>query len=242
LKRAVVLLSGGLDSMVCAGIAREQGFSVVALTVDYNQRHRVELDSAGEMAALLADRHIVLPLDLRAFGGSALTSDIAVPKDGVGDGIPVTYVPARNTIFLSLALGLAEAVGARDLFIGVNALDYSGYPDCRPEFIAGFEQLANVATKAGVEGERFTIHAPLQHMTKADIALEARRLDLDAALSHSCYDPLPDGRHCGRCDACRLRAKGFVEAGIEDPTVYAPLTPGMGEREEPRSGEGRGER
>jgi len=220
-KSAVVLLSGGLDSMVCAGLARERGFAVVALTVDYNQRHRVELDAARRIASGLADRHIVLPLDLRAFGGSALTSDIAVPKEGVGAGIPVTYVPARNTIFLSLALGLAEASGARDLFIGVNALDYSGYPDCRPEFVSAFETLANLATKAGVEGNGFTIHAPLQHMTKADIAREAARLGLDAGLSHSCYDPLPDGRHCGRCDACRLRAKGFADAGIADPTAYA---------------------
>ena len=221
MKSAVVLLSGGLDSMVCAAIAREQGFSVVALTVDYNQRHRVELGAARTIAAKLAERHIVLPLDLRAFGGSALTSDIDVPKEGIGEGIPVTYVPARNTIFLSLALGLAEASGARDIFIGVNALDYSGYPDCRPEFIGEFEKLANLATKAGVEGDRFTVHAPLQNMTKAEIAREAHRLGLDAALSHSCYDPLPDGRHCGRCDACRLRAKGFAEAGIADPTVYA---------------------
>jgi len=220
-KRAVVLLSGGLDSMVCAGIAREAGYSVVALTVDYNQRHRVELHAATRIATELADRHVVLPLDLRAFGGSALTSDIAVPKDGVGEGIPVTYVPARNTIFLSLALGLAEASGARDIFIGVNALDYSGYPDCRPAFIAQFERLANLATKAGVEGDAFTIHAPLLDLTKADIAREAQRLGLDAALSHSCYDPLPDGRHCGRCDACRLRAKGFAEAGLADPTAYA---------------------
>jgi len=220
-KRAVVLLSGGLDSMVCAGIAREAGYSVVALTVDYNQRHRVELHAATRIATELADRHVVLPLDLRAFGGSALTSDIAVPKDGVGEGIPVTYVPARNTIFLSLALGLAEASGARDIFIGVNALDYSGYPDCRPEFIAEFQRLAELATKAGVEGQPFTIHAPLQQMSKADIAREAKRLGLDAGLSHSCYDPAPDGRACGECDACRLRAKGFAEAGIADPTVYA---------------------
>jgi 7-cyano-7-deazaguanine synthase len=224
-KSAVVLLSGGLDSMVCAGIAREREFSVLALTVDYNQRHRVELDAARAIAGKLADRHIVLPLDLRAFGGSALTGDIAVPKDGVGanadGGIPVTYVPARNTIFLSLALGLAEASGARDLFIGVNALDYSGYPDCRPDFVAGFEKLANVATKAAVEGDPFTVHAPLLQMSKADIAREAMRLGLDAGLSHSCYDPLPDGRHCGECDACLLRAKGFVEAGIADPTTYA---------------------
>ena len=214
--------------MVCAAVAREQGFAVVALTVDYNQRHRVELEAARVIAAKLADRHIVVPLDLRAFGGSALTSDIAVPKDGPGEGIPVTYVPARNTIFLSLALGLAEASGARDIFIGVNALDYSGYPDCRPDFIAEFERLANLATKAGIEGHPFTIHAPLQDMTKADIAGEAKRLGLDAALSHSCYDPLPDGRHCGECDACRLRAKGFAEAGIPDPTAYATLTPSGG--------------
>jgi 7-cyano-7-deazaguanine synthase len=220
-RHAIVLLSGGLDSMVCAGLAREQGFSVTALTIDYGQRHRVELDAARTIAAELAERHIVLPLDLRAFGGSALTSDIDVPKDGIGPGIPVTYVPARNTIFLSLALGLAEASGARDIFIGVNALDYSGYPDCRPQFIAEFERLANLATKAGVEGEGFTIHAPLLDMSKAEIAREAQRLGLDAALSHSCYDPLPDGTHCGRCDACRLRSKGFAEAGIEDPTAYA---------------------
>jgi len=207
--------------MVCAGIAREQRFGVIALTVDYNQRHRVELEAARKIAAKLADRHVVLPLDLRAFGGSALTGDIDVPKDGVAEGIPVTYVPARNMIFLSLALGLAEASGARDLFIGVNALDYSGYPDCRPEFIDGFESLSKLATKAGVEGDRFTIHAPLQHLTKADIAREAERLGLDAAISHSCYDPEADGRHCGRCDACRLRAKGFAEAGLSDPTSYA---------------------
>ena len=163
----------------------------------------------------------MLPLDLRAFGGSALTSDIDVPKEGVGPGIPVTYVPARNTIFLSLALGLSEASGARDIFIGVNALDYSGYPDCRPEFVEQFEQLANVATKAGIEGDRFTIHTPLLYLSKADIAREAQRLGLNAALSHSCYDPLADGRHCGRCDACRLRAKGFADAGLSDPTVYA---------------------
>jgi 7-cyano-7-deazaguanine synthase len=220
-KTAVLLLSGGLDSMVCAAIARERGFSVVALTIDYNQRHRVELEAASAIAKRLADRHIVVPLDLRAFGGSALTGDIAVPKDGVGEGIPVTYVPARNTIFLSLALGLAEAIGARDIFIGVNALDYSGYPDCRPEFIAEFERVANLATKAGVEGDSFKLHAPLQQMTQAQIAREAERLGLDAGLSHSCYDPLPDGRHCGRCDACRLRAKGFADAGITDPTAYA---------------------
>ena len=207
--------------MVCAALAREAGFSVIALPVDYNQRHRIELEAASTIARQLAERHVVLPLDLRAFGGSALTSDIAVPKNGVGQGIPVTYVPARNTIFLSLALGLAEASGARDIYIGVNALDYSGYPDCRPEFIAEFQKLADMATKAGVEGKPFTIHAPLQHMTKADIAKEAVRLGLDAAMSHSCYDPQDGGKHCGECDACRLRAKGFAEAGIDDPTVYA---------------------
>ena len=180
-----------------------------------------------DSAAMLAARHIVLPLDLRAFGGSALTSDMAVPKDGAGSGdIPVTYVPARNTIFLSLALGLAEASGASDIFIGVNALDYSGYPDCRPDFIAKFEELAAVATRAGVEADgsaerpRFRIHSPLLNMTKADIAREAQRLGLDTALSHSCYDPANDGAHCGRCDACRLRAKGFADAGIADPTTY----------------------
>lgn len=218
---AVVLLSGGLDSMVCAGLAREAGYQVVALTIDYGQRHRIELDAAAAIAARLAARHVVLKLDLRAFGGSALTDDIAVPKDVERDGIPVTYVPARNTIFLSLALGLAEASGARDLYIGVNALDYSGYPDCRPEFVAAFQALANQATKAGVEGDGFILHAPLIAMTKADIAREAARLGLDAALSHSCYDPLPDGRHCGHCEACRLRAKGFIEAALQDPTEYA---------------------
>ena len=207
--------------MVCAAIARERGFEVLALTVDYNQRHRVEIEAARRIASSLADRHVVLPLDLRAFGGSALTGDAAVPKGGVQPGIPITYVPARNLIFLSLALAFAEAEGARDLFIGVNALDYSGYPDCRPEFIAGFEHLARLATKAGTEGRDFTIHAPLQHMSKADIAREASRLGLNAALSHSCYDPQPDGTHCGLCDACRLRAKGFAEAEIADPTRYA---------------------
>src|SRR5579875_3616986 len=184
---AVVLLSGGLDSMVCAALAREQGFEIIALTIDYGQRHRVELDSARRVAAMLAQRHVVLPLDLRTFGGSALTSEIEVPKDGCFDGIPVTYVPARNTIFLSLALGLAEASGAHDLFIGVNAVDFSGYPDCRPEFIAGFEQLAKLATKAGAEGQSFQVHAPLQSMTKADIVREANRLGIDPSLSHSCY-------------------------------------------------------
>jgi 7-cyano-7-deazaguanine synthase len=220
--QAVVLLSGGLDSMVCAGLAKEAGFELLALTFDYNQRHRVELEAARTIAAVLgAVRHIVLPLDLTRFGGSALTADIDVPKAGVSEGIPVTYVPARNTVFLSLALAFAEAAGARNLYIGVNALDYSGYPDCRPDFIAAFEELANRATKAGVEGKGFIIHAPLQHMTKADIVREAARLGLDAGLSHSCYDPAPDSSHCGLCDACRLRAKGFAEASIADPTKYA---------------------
>ena len=222
MKQAVVLLSGGLDSMVCSGLAREAGFEILALTVDYHQRHRAELEAANRIAAALgARRHIVIALDLSEFGGSALTADIAVPKSGVGEGIPVTYVPARNTVFLSVALAWAEAAGARDLFIGVNAFDYSGYPDCRPEFIAAFEDLANRATKAGVEGHGFTVHAPLQYLTKADIAREAARLGLDAGLSHSCYDPAADGAHCGRCDACRLRAKGFTEAGLPDPTRYA---------------------
>jgi 7-cyano-7-deazaguanine synthase len=227
-KSAIVLLSGGLDSMVVAALAREAGYAVHALTIDYNQRHRVELESAARIAAHLgAAEHIVLPLDLTRFGGSALTSDIAVPKHGVDEsGIPVTYVPARNTIFLSLCLGLAEARGAHDLFIGVNALDYSGYPDCRPEFIAAFETMANLATKAGVEGiqsgvKGFTIHTPLQHMTKAEIAREAHRLGLDAGMSWSCYDPTPDNKACGQCDACRLRAKGFADAGLADPTIYA---------------------
>ena len=219
---AVVLLSGGLDSMVSAALARERGFRVLALTVDYNQRHRVEIEAAARIATRLdAERHIVLPLDLTGFGGSALTADIAVPKEGVGETIPVTYVPARNTIFLSLALGWAEAAGARDLFLGINALDYSGYPDCRPDFVAQFERLANIATKAGVEGDRFTVHSPLLDMSKADIAAEAARLGLDAAMSWSCYDPSPDGRHCGLCDSCRLRAKGFADAGLAEPTAYA---------------------
>ncbi len=221
MKQAVVLLSGGLDSMVCAALARERGFAVLALTIDYHQRHRVELEAAKAIAAQLADRHIILPIDLSEFGGSSLTDDrIQVGKDGVGEGIPLTYVPARNTVFLSLALAWAEAAGARDLFVGVNALDYSGYPDCRPDFIAAFQALANQATRAGVEGEGFTVNAPLQHMTKADIAREADRLGLDAGISHSCYDPASDGGACGRCDACRLRAKGFAEAGLPDPTRY----------------------
>ena len=219
---AVVLVSGGLDSMISAALAREQGHRLLALSFDYNQRHRLELAAARRIARLLsAERHVVLPIDLSAFGGSALTDEIDVPKDGVGAGIPVTYVPARNTVFLSLALSWAEAAGARDIYIGVNALDYSGYPDCRPEFIAAFETLAELATKAGVEGAPFRIRAPLQHMTKADIVREGTRLGLDLGTSWSCYDPAPGGLHCGLCDSCRLRAKGFEEAGIADPTGYA---------------------
>ena len=221
-KSAVVLLSGGLDSMVVAGLAREQGFGVLALTIDYGQRHRRELASAKLVAgAIGVERHVVLPLDLRAFGGSALTADIAVPKDGVGSDIPVTYVPARNLVFLSLTVAFAEASGAHDVFIGVNALDYSGYPDCRPEFIASFAETARLGTREGAEGRPFTIHAPLQHMTKADIAREAARLGLDTGLSWSCYDPIDDGLACGTCDSCRLRQKGFAEAGLTDRVAYA---------------------
>ena len=219
---AVVLLSGGLDSMVTAALAHEAGFSVNALTIDYNQRHRIELDAAARIAkAFGVARHIVLPLDLRRFGGSALTDDIAVPKEGVGPGVPVTYVPARNLVFLSLTLAWAEALGARDIFIGVNALDYSGYPDCRPEFIAAFQDLATMATKAGAEGGELRIHAPLQHMGKDDIARETARLGIDPGLSWSCYDPQPGARACGRCDSCRLRRDGFARAGLSDPTPYA---------------------
>lgn len=219
---AVVLLSGGLDSMVSAALAQEQGFRVSALTIDYNQRHRIELQSAARIAqALGCDRHVLLPLDLRRFGGSALTDEIDVPVSGVGADIPVTYVPARNIVFLSLTLAWAEALGVRDIFIGVNALDYSGYPDCRPEFIAAFAEMARLGTKAGVEGEPFRIHAPLQHMSKADIAREAARLGLDAGMSWSCYAPTDDGAACGLCDSCRLRQKGFAEAGLPDPTRYA---------------------
>jgi 7-cyano-7-deazaguanine synthase len=218
---AVVLLSGGLDSMVTAALAKEQGFAVHALSVDYGQRHRLELESARRIAERLGlARHTEIALDLRAFGGSALTDTIDVPKGGVGDDIPVTYVPARNLVFLALTTACAEAAGARDVFIGVNALDYSGYPDCRPEFIASFAETARLGTKAGVEGAPFTIHAPLQHMTKADIARECARLGLDPAWSWSCYDPAPDGSACGLCDSCRLRKKGFAEAGIVDSTRY----------------------
>ena len=218
----MVLLSGGLDSMVCAGLAREAGFAVYALTIDYNQRHRREIDAARVIAAEVeAERHVILPLDLRAFGGSALTADLAVPKDGVGTDIPVTYVPARTLVFLSLTLAWAEALGARDIYIGVNALDYSGYPDCRPEVISAFADLAELATKAGARGERFTIHAPLQFIGKAEIALEAQRLGLDPVMSWSCYDPQDDGSACGLCDSCRLRRAGFTQAGLHDPVKYA---------------------
>lgn len=223
-KEAVVLLSGGLDSMVTAAIAREQGFAVNALTIDYNQRHRREIAAANAIAEHIGvARHIIMPLDLSRFGGSALTDDIEVPKAGVGNDIPVTYVPARNLVFLSLTVAFAEANGASDIFIGVNALDYSGYPDCRPEFIASFEETARLATKAGVEGSPFTIHTPLQHWGKARIIEEAVRLQLDPALSWSCYDPTPDGLACGLCDSCRLRLKGFAEAGLADGLNYAAL-------------------
>ncbi len=219
-RKAVVLLSGGLDSMVAAGLAREAGYQLYALTIDYNQRHRRELDAAKVIAAHISVmRHVVLPLDLRQFGGSALTDDIAVPKAGVGADIPVTYVPARNLVFLSLTLAWAEALGARDIFIGVNALDYSGYPDCRPEFIAGFAALAELATKAGAQGDRFTIHAPLQYLGKGAIVREATRLGLDPGMSWSCYDPLAGGP-CGQCDSCRLRLAGFAEAGLSDNLTY----------------------
>lgn len=221
-KSAIVLLSGGLDSMVVAGLAKAQGYELIALTIDYNQRHRIELQAAATIAKHLgATEHIILPLDLTRFGGSALTADIDVPKGGLGSDIPVTYVPARNTIFLSLCLGLAEARGARDLWIGVNALDYSGYPDCRPDFIRAFEATANLATKAGVEGAGFTVHTPLLNMSKAEIALTAARLGLDAGMSWSCYDPTIDGKACGECDSCRLRLKGFADAGLIDPVTYA---------------------
>ncbi len=218
---AVALVSGGLDSMVAAGMARAAGYRLYALTIDYNQRHRIELQAAARVAAMLgAERHVVLPLDLTRFGGSALTdATIDVPGEGVAPGIPVTYVPARNTIFLSVALGWAEAVGARDLVIGINALDYSGYPDCRPEFIAAFEAMARLATKAGMEGGSLKVHAPLAMMSKADIARAAVDLGLDAGATWSCYDPTPASSPCGICDSCRLRAKGFAEAGLTDPAA-----------------------
>lgn len=219
---SVVLLSGGLDSMVAAGLAREQGFALHALTIDYGQRHIRELESAREIVRRLGvERHVVLPLDLRRFGGSALTDDFAVPKEGVGPGIPITYVPARNLVFLALTTAFAESSGARDIFIGVNALDYSGYPDCRPEFIASFAETARLGTRQGTEGAPLTIHAPLQHLSKAQIASEAHRLGLDPGWSWSCYDPTSEGLACGMCDSCRLRRKGFAEAGLDDSLRYA---------------------
>jgi len=220
--KAVVLLSGGLDSYTAAAIAKADGFDLYALTVAYGQRHARELESARAVArALGVQRHLELPIDLRSIGGSSLTSDVPVPRDrdlGAA-GIPSTYVPARNTIFLSLALGWAEVLGAHDLVIGVNALDYSGYPDCRPEFIEAFEHLAHLATRAGVEGARFRVHTPLLHLGKADIITRGLALGADYALTHSCYDPAPDGAACGHCDSCVLRARGFREAGVADPLL-----------------------
>ena len=220
-KPAVVLVSGGMDSAVVLAIAREQGFACHALSVRYGQRHTSELDAAARVAqALGAVQHKTVHVDLRSIGGSALTDDIDVPEAG-GPGIPVTYVPARNTIMLSVALGWSEVLGGTDLFCGVNAVDYSGYPDCRPEFIAAFEHLANLATKAGVEGAGFRVHAPLMRMSKADIVREGLRLGVDFAQTVSCYQADADGRACGHCDACRLRAEGFAAAGVADPTRYA---------------------
>jgi len=222
--KAVVLLSGGLDSATVLAIALRDGFAPHALSFDYGQRHRVELNAAKKLAAAFGAEHSVMSFDLRQFGGSALTGDIDVPKDRpeaqMSNGIPVTYVPARNTIFLSFALGLAEVIGSNDIFVGVNALDYSGYPDCRPEFIAAFQKLAIVATKSSVEGKSVTIHAPLIQMTKAQIIATGSELGVDYALTSSCYDPSAEGLACGHCDSCQLRRKGFTEAGIPDPTRY----------------------
>ena len=227
-KKAVVLLSGGLDSATCLAMARQQGFSAHALSFRYGQRHAVELEAAERVAAALgAATHKLIDIDLRAFGGSALTADIPVPKgrsaEDMAHGIPITYVPARNTIFLSFALAYAEVLAASDIFIGVNALDYSGYPDCRPAFIAAFEAMANLATKAAVEdGRRINIHTPLLHLTKAEIIAQGAALGVDYGLTISCYDPDPTGAACGTCDSCLLRAKGFREAGFSDPTRYRP--------------------
>jgi len=226
--RAVILLSGGLDSYTAAAIAKSEGFSLNALTVAYGQRHARELDAARAVArALGVERHVEVGVDLRAIGGSSLTSDAGVPRDrdvNTTTDIPSTYVPARNTVFLALALGWAEVLDARDIFIGVNALDYSGYPDCRPDFIRAFESVAAVATRAGVEGARFRVHAPLIHLTKADIIRRGAALGLDYGLTHSCYDPGPSGAPCGRCDSCQLRAKGFAEAGLPDPVLRTHMT------------------
>ena len=226
MKKAVVLVSGGMDSAVVLALAREQGFECHALSVAYGQRHTSELAAAAELARVQgAAQHKVVTVDLRSIGGSALTADIDVPEHDAGEpvdpGIPVTYVPARNTIMLSIALGWAEVLGADDVFCGVNAVDYSGYPDCRPEFVAAFEALANLATKAGVEGHRLRVHAPLMRMGKADIAREGARLGVDFSRTVSCYQADAEGRACGRCDACRLRADGFAAAGLADPTRYA---------------------
>lgn len=224
MKRAVVLLSGGLDSYTAAAIAASEGFTLDALTVSYGQRHAQEIDAARTVArALGVERHLEMPLDLRGIGGSSLTSDTPVPegRDLASDEIPSTYVPARNTIFLALALGWAEVLHATDLVIGVNALDYSGYPDCRPAFVSAFESLAAVATRAGVEGARFRVHTPLISLTKAEIIRRGLALGLDYGLTHSCYSPRPDGRPCGRCDSCVLRARGFAEAGVPDPALRA---------------------
>jgi 7-cyano-7-deazaguanine synthase len=224
-KKAVVLYSGGLDSTTCLAIARAAGFEPHAMSFSYGQRHSVELELAKKNARSAgAVDHMVVEFDLRKVGGSALTADIAVPKGGVGDDIPVTYVPARNTIFLSFALGWAEVLGAFDIFIGVNALDYSGYPDCRPEYIAAFETMANLATRAGVEGTgRFRVHAPLMDLTKADIIRKGLALGVNYGLTHSCYDPTPEGLSCGFCDSCRLRLKGFAEVGVADPVAYVTV-------------------
>ena len=226
MKRGVVLVSGGLDSATTLAIARREGFEVCTLSVDYGQRHRRELECAHQVAlALGAMRHQIMSVDLRVIGGSALTDTLDVPKDRgheqIGQGIPITYVPARNTVLLGLALGYAEVVNAFDLFIGANAIDYSGYPDCRPEFLTQFERLANLATKAAVEGKgTFRVHAPLLHKTKAEIIREGVRLGVNFVLTLSCYDPDVEGRACGRCDSCQLRLKGFHEVGLADPAVY----------------------
>ncbi len=227
MKRAVVLLSGGLDSATCLALAQQAGYRPVCLLVQYGQRHAVELRQARAVAASLGVQEVrEVAVDLRAIGGSALTADIPVPKDRPeadrAHGVPITYVPARNTVFLSLALGLAEVVGARDIFIGVNAVDYSGYPDCRPQFLQAFEGLASLATRAGVQGEAFHIHAPLLQLSKADIIRTGLRLGVDYALTTSCYEADSEGRACGRCDSCLIRQKGFAEAGVQDVTRYAP--------------------